>query len=101
MAFGTGYIDNGDGTYTLEEVRHIKKTEWRSYCYYGYNYVCMDNNETCSDIKSMSSTDNEKFYYRGMDESIDFGKNVTYDVRYIPYATIFNDTDEQRESLLR
>ena len=79
MAFGTGYIDNGDGTYTLEEVRHIKKTEWRSYCYYGYNYVCMDNNETCSDIKSMSSTDNEKFYYRGMDESIDFGKNVTYD----------------------
>lgn len=28
-------------------------------------------------------------------------KNVTYDVRYIPYATIFNDTDEQRESLLR
>lgn len=78
IAFGYDYIDNGDGTYTLTGVRHIKKSQWFSYYSLSLNYACPDNSETCSDIQAIYKRDNMEYYYNSVNDPITFGKSVSY-----------------------
>ena len=78
IAFGYDYVDNGDGTYTLTNVSHIKKSQWFTYYNYSLNYACPDNSETCSDIQSIYKRDNMSYYYYSVNNPITFGKSVSY-----------------------
>lgn len=78
LAFGNDYTDNGNGTYTLIQPSHIKKSTWNSQYQEDYNYVCPDNNETCSNIQAIYKKDNMNYYYFDSTNPITFGKSVSY-----------------------
>lgn len=89
IAISDSYVDNGNGTYTLKNAEHIKKSEWPENYYRSFYYVCLDNNETCSNIKSINKKDVEYIWYTSADDPITFAKSITYDgTNYILHDTI-------------
>ncbi len=84
MYFGTGYIDNHDGTYALTNTTSIKKSEWvNSYSSINSDYYfCTDNDLgiTCSSgIERVASTNVFGTQDVGMSNDKIYANSYTYD----------------------
>ena len=93
ITLGKGVIDNGDGTYTLEEPMIIKKKDWYStYGTYNEYYVCDDLTSATCDVRKITSTSNTRMSY---DTTLNYiyGNDVSWDgTNYV-----LNDTYKSTE----
>lgn len=93
ITLGKSVIDNGDGTYTLEEPMIIKKKDWYStYGTYNEYYVCDDLTSTTCDVSKVTLTSNTRMLY-------DTTLNYIYgnDVSWNGTNYVLNDTYKSTE----
>ena len=79
ILLANGYIDNGNGTFTLEDPTTIKYTEWAEKANLNYSYTCLDENATCSNLASLVSLNDVQINYRLITDKVTFGKSISYD----------------------
>ena len=85
MTFGTGYTDNGDGTFTLSNPESISYSDfYKSNNKSSYNdkYFCDGESNVCSNIRYMVSANFSNNYYRyyGYNETGKVvGNSITYE----------------------
>ncbi len=63
--FGSSYIDNGNGTYTLTNTTSVSLSDWvRNHSSYNNKYVCDDNvSVTCSNLRYVTSAWDSSYSY--------------------------------------
>ncbi len=81
---GSSYRKNADGTYSLENISAIKKSEWPNvFEQYNNHYFCFDyENTTCKDLKLLSFTSEMNLTYEDIispETGNLYGNSVTYD----------------------
>ena len=64
IVFGTSLIDNGDGTYTLDNTENVNLTSWSSdYANYKNKYTCGDSRVTCEMPRYTTATAANTYTY--------------------------------------
>lgn len=83
IAFADSYIDNGDGTYTLDPAttKWIKKSEWHKHISeYNGKYTCAGNFTTCGDfVRYVHSVAENGFNIITSTDNFKYGNSVVYD----------------------
>ncbi len=79
--FGTEYIDNGDGTYTITGIKSLKKSEWnQEYQEIKGMYSCPDYvSTTCNSIYYMSDTNDVQLVHKTITDNFKYSNTFTYD----------------------
>ena len=80
--YGDSYIDNGNGTYTIESPETYTTLEYSSHSSvsYQYKYFCKNAiNNTCSDLWYIVYLDTSKMIYLNSSSSYKFGSSFTYE----------------------
>lgn len=100
--FGDSYIDNGDGTFTIENPTTIDSLDWpKKFENMKNKYVCKNaSNNTCSDIWYTRSTYFNSFGYMELSEAYKYAKGFSYDgTKYILNDGAKNLFDLNNETL--
>ena len=80
--YGDSYIDNGDGTYTINNPANIQRKNWYSnYSSIGSGkYVCKSAvNNTCNELWYTTSTSSKSLIYIIVNNAYKYSKSVTWD----------------------
>ncbi|MBR1937047.1 MAG: VWA domain-containing protein [Bacilli bacterium] len=79
--YGDSYIDNGDGTYTINNPTTIERKDWyTSYSNVKNKYVCKNAvNDTCSDLWYITETSNSAVNYIEVANNYKYAKGFTWD----------------------
>ncbi len=83
MMIGDSYVDNGNGTYTLQNPTSISYLTWYNSNndtrnMYKYKYVCDGTSVTCSNLKRIYSTSKISYYYFQSSDSNKYGEGISY-----------------------
>ena len=71
ISFGESITDNGDGTYTLENVNTVEYKDWyTNYSTYKGKYTCNNNSITCTNPRYVTDTTNTDYTYVDASEKI-------------------------------
>lgn len=106
--FGTNYIENEDGTYTLTDTISKNYAEWGKgdYSTYINMYTCTTpNTEVCDSIIKIFSTGGGGGYASipvvyGTDPTIKFAKEVTYENGVYSLKEVINDYVANKETII-
>ncbi len=87
-SYGSDYIDNGDGTYTIKNPTTVNKSNWGSeYTKVKNNYICKNpTNHTCNKLWYVINTSSygTSFNYFSIENNYMYGNDFTYkDGKYI------------------
>ena len=78
IKFGKYLVDNGDGTFTLEDVESVPLTDWyTNYNNYKNMYTCNNSQTTCTNPRYVTTTSNTNYKYIEAGEKIVIAKNRT------------------------
>ncbi len=96
--FGSSYIENPDGTYTLQNTNSIgiEKLETQ-YANMLNKYTCFSSNENCEKIIYITSVRNS--YYTYLDGNIKFYKNVNYENGHYILSNDYIKSETMNENL--
>ncbi len=92
--YGNSYIQNSDGTYTLQDTNRIDIDKFNT----NYNdlmnkYSCLSYKDTCENLKFIISSTNDSYSY--MDGTLHFSKDVQYNNGYTMSENILESKDVQ------
>ena len=79
--YGDSYIDNGDGTYTINNPTTIERKDWyTSYSNVKNKYICKNAvNDTCSELWYATATTSTKITYISSANSYKYAKGFIWD----------------------
>ena len=83
MMIGDSYIDNGNGTYTVQSATPVTYIEWYNtsdFSPYRYKYVCDGTSATCSNVKHLAiySLSKESYKYLSPERTYKYSESVSY-----------------------
>ena len=86
MYYGTGIIDNGDGTYTLENPFSLSRYDWILHAkeITNYAYTCNSGSTTCSSPRYIFNCNSYYYYYYNLNDGVLFGNDFEWiDNKYV------------------
>ena len=80
-SYGSSYVDNQDGTYTIDNPTTFNPTEYSNHqSGLTGKYICKNaSNGTCSDLHYILGVDDYHYAYLEVNKPIKFGKGVVYE----------------------
>lgn len=102
---GSSFINNEDGTYTIENPEVIKQSEWNSKFESTIGkYVCLNNTDTCDNLSYIVNATQEKMYYEQQTTMIKYANSISYDEKNNIYSlegesTSFADWHSNKDNI--
>lgn len=80
-AYGDSYVDNGDGTYTINNASTLKRIDWfNNYSKVKNKYMCkLNTNNKCENIQYVTSSTKEKYEGLAVDGVAKHSSGYTYE----------------------
>ena len=83
MMIGDSYVDNGNGTYTVQSATPLTYIAWynsdgTTLRTYRDKYVCDGTNATCSNLKCIKEPNQYFYKYWGVENSYKYSESVSY-----------------------
>ena len=78
--YGDSYVDNGDGTYTINNANTINRFDWKNnYEDMNHKYICKDAiNNTCNNLMYSVKTTIDTFTYNEVSKKYKYSNDFTY-----------------------